>query len=84
MSGSLEVRQFLMRYEGADAMGVRRSGGVPTQRSGHPEPPRVSDDQVRRARLAVARGATDAHDCAQLLDMLGLVAQEGEPPPVQR
>ncbi|AIJ26790.1 hypothetical protein [Amycolatopsis methanolica] len=78
MSGSVEVRQFLLRYEGGDP------AGVPTQRSGQADAPRVSDDQVRRARLAVAAGATDAQDCAQLLDMLGLVPDEEGVNPVQR
>jgi len=30
--------------------------------------------QVRRAQLSVARGALDAADCAELLDMLGLLS----------
>ncbi|HVV13302.1 hypothetical protein [Amycolatopsis sp.] len=77
MSGSVEVRQFLLRYEGAD-------GGVPSQRAGGADAPRVSDDQVRRARLAVAAGATDAADCAQLLDMLGLIPDEDGQNPAQR
>ncbi|WAL65942.1 hypothetical protein ORV05_34665 [Amycolatopsis cynarae] len=80
MSGSVEVRQFLLRYDGADA----GSGGVPSQRSGQTEAPRVSDDQVRRARLAVAAGALDADDCALLLDMLGLIPDEDGELPAQR
>lgn len=71
MSGSVEVRQFLLRYEGGDA-----GNGVPSQRAGRADAPRVSNDQVRRARLAVAAGATDAEDCAQLLDMLGLMPDD--------
>ncbi|MTD56022.1 hypothetical protein [Amycolatopsis pithecellobii] len=81
MSGSVEVRQFLLRYEGGDASAL---GGVPSQRAGQPDSPRVSDDQVRRARLAVATGATDAEDCALLLDMLGLVPDEDGQLPAQR
>ena len=81
MSGSVEVRQFLLRYEG-EGHGVRY-GGVPTQRAGQ-EAPRISDDQVRRARLAVAHGAAGAEDCARLLDMLGLSPDESGRPPVQR
>ncbi|MBK1784923.1 hypothetical protein [Prauserella cavernicola] len=80
MSGSVEVRQFLLRYEGEGQGG----GGVPAQRSGHAEAPRVSDDQVRRARLAVARGAHGVEDCAQLLDMLGLKPDDDGTAPVQR
>ncbi|MDQ0378576.1 hypothetical protein [Amycolatopsis thermophila] len=79
MSGSVEVRQFLLRHEGGDPV-----GGVPSQRSGQADAPRVSDDQVRRARLAVAAGAIDARDCAQLLEMLGLVPDEEGVNPVQR
>lgn len=82
MSGSVEVRQFLLRQEGND--GSQGYGRVPTQRGGAPEGSRLSDDQVRRARLAVADGALDAADCAQLLDMLGLVPDEHGSPPVQR
>ena len=81
MSGSVEVRQFLLRYEGEER-GIRY-GGVPTQRVGQ-ETPRISDEQVRRARLAVAHGATGVEDCARLLDMLGLTPDESGCPPVQR
>ena len=82
MSGSVEVRQFLLRYEGSDTGGA--AGGVPSQRSGQADAPRVSDDQVRRARLAVAANALDADDCAQLLDMLGLVPDGDGANPAQR
>jgi hypothetical protein len=82
MSGSVEVRQFLLRYEGAEAgAGL---AGLPAQRSGQTDSPRVSDDQVRRARLAVAASAIDAEDCARLLDMLGLGPDEDGQVPVQR
>ncbi|MFC4002991.1 hypothetical protein ACFS2C_09845 [Prauserella oleivorans] len=79
MSGSVEVRQFLVRHEGDGLAGL----GVPAQRAGHAETPRVSDDQVRRARLAVARCASGAEDCAELLDMLGLKPDEDGRAPVQ-
>ena len=75
MSGSVEVRQFLLRHGGGDA-GSGGLAGLPSQRAGHADAPRVSDDQVRRARLAVAAGATDAEDCALLLDMLGLLPDD--------
>lgn len=82
MRGASEVQQFLQRQGAGQAW--RESGGVPTQRSGPAEAPRISDDQVQRARLAVAAGAHDVHDCAELLDMLGLVAEEDDGrPPVQ-
>ncbi|MBB3050024.1 hypothetical protein FHS23_001019 [Prauserella isguenensis] len=82
MSGSVEVRQFLLRQEGGGQLsGV---GGLPGQRSGPADAPRVSDDQVRRARIAVASGALDAEDCAELLDMLGLTADDDGTTPVQR
>lgn len=83
MSGSVEVRQFLLRYEGDDA-GAGLAGGVPSPRAGQADAPRLSDDQVRRARLAVAASAIDAEDCAQLLDMLGLVPDEDGNVPAQR
>ncbi|WP_033290987.1 hypothetical protein [Amycolatopsis jejuensis] len=83
MSGSVEVRQFLLRYEGADGGSTSLSGGVPVQR-GPAEGQRVSDDQVRRARLAVANGALGVEDCTQLLDMLGLSPGEDGQAPVQR
>ena len=82
MRGAPEVQQFLLQGAGEGLRGGY--GGVPTQRSGSAEMPRVSDDQVRRARLAVATGAWDADDCAQLLDMLGLVSTGEGRPPVQR
>ena len=44
----------------------------------------VSDEQVQRARIAVARNAVDSDDCRELLDMLGLIGDAGEPPPVRR
>jgi hypothetical protein len=72
MSGSLEVRQFLVRYEGVDTANPGLNCGLPAQRTGQSDSQRVSDDQVRRARLAVAHGAVGVEDCAQLLDMLGL------------
>ncbi|MFE3171499.1 hypothetical protein ACFXPA_13060 [Amycolatopsis sp. NPDC059090] len=83
MSGSVEVRQFLLRYEGADGGSTSLSGGVPAQR-GSSEGQRVSDDQVRRARLAVAAGALDVEDCVQLLEMLGLSPGDDGEAPVQR
>ena len=80
MSGSLDVRKFLQQQ---DESGSRPgTGGVPAQRSG--EPTRISADQVHRARIAVASGATDAEDCRQLLEMLGLVPDENGTPPVRQ
>lgn len=81
MSGSLEVRQFLLRQEGDGPGGV---GGVPTQRTSAADASRISDDQVRRASLAVARGANGVDDCAELLDMLGLAPDGDGNSPVQR
>ena len=77
MSSSLEVRQFLMQQDlGAPS--------VPSQRNGDAGQGRVNEDQVRRARLAVASIANDAEDCKQLLDMLGLLAEDDGIPPVMR
>jgi len=46
---------------------------------------RVSDDQIHRARLVVARNCDDSDDLRQLLDMLGLISgHPDQPPPVGR
>jgi hypothetical protein len=46
---------------------------------------RVSDDQIHRARLVVARNCADSDDLRQLLDMLGLISPNpDQPPPVGR
>ena len=46
---------------------------------------RVSDDQIHRARLVVARNCADPDDLRRLLDMLGLIAAHpDQPPPVGR
>lgn len=39
----------------------------------------LSPDIRRRAVIAVASAATDAHECAEMLDMLGLSAEEAFP-----
>ena len=55
---------------------------IPTQRTAA-DAYRVSDDQLHRARLVVARNSDDPRICAQLLDMLGLIsANPDQPPPV--
>jgi hypothetical protein len=82
MSGPVEVRDFLLQHESRDTALNFGTGGVPAQRSG--ESSRVSDEQVRRAQLAVARGALSVEDCRELLDMLGLVPGEDGIPPAQR
>jgi hypothetical protein len=82
MSGSLEVRNFLLQQDSVSGGGPGYGTGVPTQRTG--ETSRVTDEQVRRARLAVARSATGAEDCRELLEMLGLVPGEDGVPPVSR
>jgi hypothetical protein len=56
---------------------------VPTQRTAA-DVYGVSEDQVHRARIAVARNALDSDDCRELLDMLGLIGEGGDPPPVRR
>lgn len=82
MSGPVEVRDFLMQHESRDGALNFGNGGVPTQRNG--ETSRVSDEQVRRARIAVAAGAGSVEDCRELLDMLGLMPGEDGVPPVRR
>lgn len=79
MQGSLEVRQFLLQQD--DSIN-RATPSVPLQRGA--DPTRISDEQVRRARLSVARSALGAEDCRLLLDMLGLVDSEDGVPPVRR
>lgn len=80
MHGSLDVRKFLLQHD--EGLG-RPSSGVPAPRQG--EPAGITAEQVHRARIAVARGARDADDCRQLLEMLGLVSdEEGGEPPVTR
>jgi hypothetical protein len=79
MSGSLEIRNLLWTD---DHSVPRHSGDIPSQRAG--DAAGISSDQVRRARLAVARNAQDADDCRQLLDMLGLTTDEDGTPPVRK
>jgi len=78
MSRSVEVRQFLLHCEDTGTT------NVPSQRTSSADASRISDDQVRRARLAVARSASDVDDCAALLDMLGLISDDDGQSPVQR
>jgi hypothetical protein len=82
MNGPVEVRDFLLQHESRDTALNFGNGGVPTQRNG--ETSRVSDEQVRRAQLAVAHGAQSVEDCRELLDMLGLVPGEDGIAPVRR
>jgi hypothetical protein len=80
MSGPVEVRDFLLQQETRDpSLGI---GGLPVQRSG--DGSRVTEDQVRRAQLAVAAGSQSVEDCQELLDMLGLVPGEDGVAPVRR
>lgn len=64
-------------------VGAAGSADVPAQRTAA-DMYRVSEEQVHRARMAVARNAVDSDDCRCLLDMLGLIGEPGEPPPVRR
>lgn len=83
MSGPVEVRDFLLQHESRDNTALNfGNGGVPVQRTG--ETSRVSDEQVHRARLAVAQNAHSVEDCRELLDMLGLVPGDDGVPPVRR
>ena len=81
MSGPVEVRDFLLQQETRDPS-LGGIGGVPAQRTG--DGSRVSEDQVRRAQLAVAAGSQSVEDCAELLDMLGLVPGDDGIEPVRR
>jgi len=60
------------------------SSTIPSQRNAA-DAYRVSEDQVHRARIVVARNAEDSEDCRRLLDMLGLIAASPDQlPPVRR
>ncbi|HWM05010.1 MAG TPA: hypothetical protein VNP92_21950 [Actinophytocola sp.] len=82
MSGPVEVRDFLLQHETRDTSLGFGTGGVPAPRSG--ESSRVSEDQVRRAQLAVARSSEGVEDCRELLEMLGLAPGDDGVPPVRR
>ncbi len=60
-----------------------RPGQTPAQRTAA-DAYRVTEEQVHRARMSVARNAVDPDDCRRLLDMLGLIGAPGETPPVRR
>ena len=53
-------------------------GAIPHQRSAA-DAYRVSDDQLHRARLVVAKNSDDPEDLRQLLDMLGLISAQSGP-----
>lgn len=60
------------------------TGSIPTQRTAS-DAYRVSDDQLDRARMVVARNSADTDDLRELLDMLGLISSTPDlPPPVSR
>jgi hypothetical protein len=60
------------------------SGGIPAQRTAA-DAYRVSEEQLHRARMVVARNSADSEDLRELLDMLGLISTNpDQPPPVVR
>lgn len=60
------------------------TGSIPAPRNAA-DAFRVSDDQVQRARLVVAKNSDDSEDLRELLDMLGLISTNpDQPPPVTR
>jgi hypothetical protein len=60
------------------------AGAIPGQRTAA-DAYRVSDDQLHRARLVVARNSADSEDLRRLLDMLGLISTNpDQAPPVTR
>lgn len=60
------------------------TGSIPSQRTAS-DAYRVSDDQLDRARMVVARNSADSDDLRELLDMLGLISSTPDlPPPVSR
>jgi len=81
--GATEPAGVPQPRSGSDQGGAGVVSGVPSQRTAA-DVYRVSEEQVHRARMAVARNALDSDDCRDLLDMLGLIGEPGEPPPVRR
>lgn len=78
MSGIGSTRRDIGEVRAAPA------GAIPTQRTAS-DAYRVSDDQLHRARMVVARNSGDSDDLRQLLDMLGLISPNPDlPPPVSR
>ena len=78
-SGRVPTQAADERYAGESP-----ASAIPTQRTAA-DAYRVSEDQVHRARIVVARNAGDSEDCRQLLDMLGLIASSPDQlPPVRR
>ncbi len=75
----MSTTNHLSREAGAE---LSSSSSVPLPRG--TDPHRVTEEQVDRARLAVARSAADADDCRLLLDMLGLIDGSDGLPPVRR
>ena len=60
------------------------SSAIPSQRNAA-DAYRVSEDQVHRARMVVARNAEHSDDCRELLEMLGLISSSPDQvPPVSR
>lgn len=64
--------------------GAVPEGAIPSPRTAA-DAYRVSDDQLHRARMVVARNSADSDDLRELLDMLGLISSSPDlPPPVSR
>jgi hypothetical protein len=73
----------IRREVGEDRL-VSPSGGIPTQRTAA-DAYRVTDEQLTKARMVVARNSGDTEDLRELLDMLGLISANPDlPPPVLR
>lgn len=69
---------------GSTKRNIDETGSIPAPRSAA-DAFRVSDDQVQRARLVVAKNSEDSEDLRELLDMLGLISSNpDQPPPVTR
>jgi hypothetical protein len=78
-SGSVPTQAVSQRYAGEVP-----SSAIPSQRNAA-DAYRVTEDQVHRARIVVARNAEDSEDCRTLLDMLGLIGSSPDQlPPVRR
>jgi hypothetical protein len=72
------------QVDGQRYTGEVPSSVIPSQRNAA-DAYRVTEEQVHRARIVVARNAEDPEDCRRLLEMLGLIgASPDQLPPVRR
>ena len=79
-AGRVPTRTTSQRYSGGEVP----SSAIPSQRNAA-DAYRVSEDQVHRARIVVARNAERLRGLSAALDMLGLIGSAPDQlPPVRR